>query len=148
MKFNWGVGIVISFILFIVFILFFVISMSTDKKYQYDLVTEKYYQKELIFQDKLDAEKNAKQLKENVTIEKTTEGLQITFPEKFNPKKIKGNIFLYRPSNKQLDFENLISISNPYLLVPDNSLLGGRWNIEIYWNYQNTNYYFKKEIVY
>lgn len=148
MKFNWGTGIVVAFILFIGFILYFVISMATDKNYQFDLVTEKYYQKELILEDKLSAEANANQLEENIKVERTTEGLKIIFPENFKPKEINGKIFLYRPSNKQLDFEIPISTSKSYLLVPDNSLLGGRWNIDVEWNYNNTNYLFKKEIVY
>jgi len=148
MKMNWGTGIVIAFVLFIGFILYFVISMSTNKKYQYDLVTEKYYQKELIFQAQLDAEQNSQKLKENIKVQKTAEGIQIIFPQDFDYDKITGTIFLYRPSNKQLDFEIPISISNPYLLVPDNSLLGGRWNIDVDWNYKNTRYLFKKEMVY
>ena len=148
MKISWGTGIVIAFVLFIGFILFFVISMTTQKKYQYDLVTEKYYQKELVFQKRIDAEKNAKQLKQNISVRKIPEGLEIIFPEEFNPKKIKGTIFLYRPSNKQLDFEIPISISKSYLLMPDKRLLGGRWNIEINWQYNSTPYFFEKEIIY
>lgn len=148
MKINWGTGIVISFVLFIGFILFFVISMATQKKYQYDLVTEEYYQKELDFQQRIDAEKNAKQLKQNIKVKKTAEGLEILFPEVFVPQDIQGSIFLYRPSNKQLDFEIPISISKSYLLMPDKRLLGGRWNIEINWQYNNTNYFYEKEITY
>ena len=146
MKFNWGTGIVITFILFIGFILFFVISMSTNKKYKYDLVTEKYYQKELLFQGEIDAEKNAKTLEENILIEKTEKGLEIYFPKNFEPEKITGKIFLYRPSNKQLDFEIPISISKPYLLVPEKRLLDGRWNIIVSWTYEKKDYLFKKEL--
>ena len=47
MKFNWGTGIVIAIISFISFILYFVITMTADKKYSHDLVTQKYYQQEL-----------------------------------------------------------------------------------------------------
>jgi hypothetical protein len=57
-------------------------------------------------------------------------------------------VFLYRPSNKQLDFETPISLSESYLLVPDKRLLDGRWNITIDWQYNETSYLFKKSIVY
>ena len=57
-------------------------------------------------------------------------------------------MFLYRPSNKQLDFEIPISISKPYLLVPEKRLLDGRWNINIVFKYNNKNYLVKKEINY
>ena len=59
---------------------------------------------------------------------------------------IKGKVFLYRPSNKQLDFEIPISISNKYLLVPEKRLLDGRWNISVAWSYNNKEYLFKKEL--
>ena len=148
MKFNWGTGIVIAIVAFIGFILYFVITMSTDKAYSYDLVTEKYYQKELGFQDEINAEMNASKLKEKVTIQRVEKGLLVTFPKDFSPKEIKGKVFLYRPSNKQLDFEIPISVSNTYLLVPENRLLGGRWNITIAFNYKNIHYLVKKEIAY
>tara|TARA_R110002049_G_scaffold97734_5_gene238025 strand:- start:6728 stop:7174 length:447 start_codon:yes stop_codon:yes gene_type:complete len=148
MKFNWGTGIVIAIVAFMGFILYFVITMSTDKSYSYDLVTEKYYQKELGFQGEINAEKNALELKEKVTINKTEKGVRVEFPKEFSPNKIKGKVFLYRPSNKQLDFEIPISISNTYLLVPEKRLLGGRWNINVSFKYNNKEYLIKKEIQY
>jgi len=148
MKFNWGTGIVVTIIAFIAFIMYFVITMSTDNTYSHDLVTDKYYQAELNYQQEIDAEKNAKSLKEKVTIEKNSKGLKINFPENFIPKNIKGKVFLYRPSNKQLDFEIPISISKTYLLVPEQRLVDGRWNMKIFWKHKNTNYLIKKELVY
>ena len=148
MKFNWGTGIVVTIIVFIAFIMYFVITMSTDNTYSHDLVTDKYYQEELNYQQEIDAEKNAKSLKEKVTIEKNSKGLKINFPKYFNPKSIEGKVFLYRPSNKQLDFEIPISISKTYLLVPEQRLVDGRWNMKIFWKYKNTDYLIKKELVY
>ncbi|MDY0781405.1 FixH family protein [Tenacibaculum sp. IB213877] len=148
MKFNWGTGIVIAIMAFIGFIMFMVVTMITDKNYDHDLVTEKYYQKELSYQKNIDAIKNAKNLEHPVELIKTNEGLKVLFPSNFNPTEIKGKVFLYRPSNKKLDFELPISISNPYLLVPENNLLGGRWNIEVSFNYKNKDYLVTKELIY
>ena len=148
MKFNWGTGIVVTIIVFIAFIMYFVITMSTDNTYSHDLVTDKYYQAELNYQQEIDAEKNANRLTEKVTIEKNSKGLKINFPKYFNPKSIEGKVFLYRPSSKQLDFEIPISISKSYLLVPEQRLVDGRWNMKIFWKHKNTNYLIKKELVY
>ena len=148
MKLNWGTGIVLAIVAFIGFIMYFVITMSTDTAYSHDLVTEKYYQKELGFQDEIDAEQNASNLNEKIKIERVAKDLKITFPNNFTPNKIQGKVFLYRPSNKQLDFEIPISISKPYLLVPEKRLLDGRWNINIVFKYNNKNYLVKKEINY
>ena len=148
MKFNWGTGIVLAFIGFISFIMYFVISMNTNKKYEHDLVTEDYYKQELEFQNEINKETNAKKLTENIRWKKTNEGLVITFPETFKSNSISGNVFLYRPSNKQLDFETSISLSDHHLLIPDKRLLGGRWNIKVDWKYNGEEYLYKQEILY
>ncbi|QOD62306.1 FixH family protein [Polaribacter haliotis] len=148
MKINWGTGIVIAIVAFMSFILYLVITMSTDKSFTHDLVTDKYYQKELEFQDEINAEKNAFALKENIKITRVKEGLKVDFPEAFIPKDIQGKVFLYRPSNKHLDFEIPISISKTYLLVPEKRLVDGRWNMTVSWKYKNKEYLFKKELVY
>jgi hypothetical protein len=148
-KMNWGFGVVIAFVGFISFIMYFVISMSADEKYSYDLVAEDYYNQELNFQKNIDATKNAKNLKENIKIERIKEGLKIIFPKEFNTKSIKGKVFLYRPSNKQLDFEMPIAVSDSsYLLMPDKRLLDGRWNIIVDWVYKEKRFLFKKKIFY
>ncbi|ARV08914.1 cytochrome C oxidase Cbb3 [Winogradskyella sp. PC-19] len=148
MKINWGTAIVIAFVAFISFIMYFVISMSTDKKFDHDLVTEDYYQQELKYQDDINKVENAKKLNQNIEFKKTNEGIILSFPKDLNTNNIKGKVFLYRPSNKQLDFEMPISLSNHNLLIPDNSLLDGRWNIKIDWSYKADEFMFKKEFNY
>ncbi|KJD33298.1 cytochrome Cbb3 oxidase maturation protein CcoH [Tamlana nanhaiensis] len=148
MKINWGTGIVIAFIGFIGFIMFFVITMSTDNKYDHDLVTEDYYKQELNFQKHINSERNSKQLKQNIRYQKTEAGLLFSFPEDFDASKITGTVFLYRPSNKQFDFDTKISLSNHKLLIPKTRLLDGRWNITIDWEYNKTPYRFTEEIIY
>ncbi|MFH4964098.1 FixH family protein [Gaetbulibacter sp. M235] len=148
MKFNWGTGIVLAFIGFISFIMYFVISMNFNKKYDHDLVTEDYYKMELSYQDDINKQNNANSLEENVSYTKTSEGLLIKFPQNFDPKKITGKVSLYRPSNKHLDFETPISLSETYLLVPDKRLLDGRWDISIDWQYDGKSYLYKKSLVY
>jgi len=148
MKINWGTAIVLAFIGFISFIMYFVISMNFNDKYNHDLVTEDYYKEELGYQDDINKQNNAQALDQDITYEKTSEGLVFKFPENFDTKKSTGKVFLYRPSNKQLDFETPISISESYLLVPDKRLLDGRWNIKVDWQYNGKSYLFKKEIIY
>lgn len=148
MKLNWGTGIVIAIVAFMSFILYFVIKMSTDNSYSHDLVTEKYYQAELNYQEEINAEENLNAINEKVTIQRNEKGLLIKFPNKFDNEKVEGKVFLYRPSSKQLDFEIPISISDTYLLVPEQRLVDGRWNIKILWKHKNTDYLFKEELVY
>ncbi|WP_194767158.1 FixH family protein [Tamlana sp. I1] len=148
MKFNWGTGIVLAFIGFISFILYFVITMNVDKAYKHELVTEDYYGAELTYQGDIDKLNNANTLSENISYEKSSEGLKIKFPENLDFKNITGKIFLYRPSKKSLDFETDINLSNTYLIIPENRLVEGRWNLKIDWQYNGKPYLFKEAIHY
>ena len=148
MKINWGTGIVIAFMLFISFIMYFVINMNVNKKYDHDLVTEDYYQEELLHQKEIDKVDNAKELKENVSWKKTDDGILVSFPKDLVFKNITGTVFLYRPSNKKLDSEIPISLSDHYLLIPKTRLLDGRWNIKVDWKYDGKSYLYKESIVY
>ncbi len=148
MKWNWGKGLVVAMAAFMGFILYMVITMSTDKTYHHDLVTESYYAKEMAYQTEIDAETNTNNLKENIEGEKTKEGWLLSFPSELNPTKVTGNVFLYRPSNQKLDFDFPLVLSGSNLLIPDKQMIAGRWNITIEFEYDNKSYLYKKSIVY
>ena len=148
MKWNWGTGIVFVMLGFISFILYFVITMSTNKKYNHDLVTEDYYAKEMAYQNEIDAESNTHNLIENIESKKVPNGWLIRFPQEFETSKIKGTIALYRPSNKQYDFELPLVFKNHELHIPNNILIDGRWNITMKWVYQDKVFMYKEKIMY
>ncbi|MEM0541029.1 FixH family protein [Flavobacterium sp. j3] len=146
MKINWGTGIVIAFALFMSFILYFVFKVQSDSKYDNELVTEEYYKKEIKVESDMQNTKNANNLKVQVAIKNTEKGIQITFPNDLDFKKIKGTVSLYRPSNQKLDFDTPISLSGPDLLIPKNNLVGGLWDIAVEWNYEGKTYLNKESI--
>lgn len=148
MKFNWGTGIVIAFVAFISFIMYFVVSATTNKKYDYDLVTDDYYKQELGYQNEINNETNSQKTGMEVSLEKTESGLLVTFPKTVNPVNVQGSMFLYRPSDKGMDFEISISLSDSHLLIPNSRLKDGRWNIQVNWTYNGQNYLTKKEITF
>ena len=148
MKFNWGTGIVLAFIGFIGFILFFVIKMSMDDRVNHVLVTKEYYKAELEYQQEIDAEQNAVANAVQLSTKKTPEGVLLIFPKNLKTQNIKGTVSLYRPSNKHLDFDLPLSLSNAHLLIPDKRLLDGRWDIKVSWEYLGEKYLYKESITY
>ena len=146
MKINWGTGIVIAFTLFMSFILYFVIKVQSNSKYDNELVVEEYYKHDAKFGDEMVRIQNAQNLVEKPQIINEAGEIKIIFPPKFEPKNIKGKVSLYRPSNKKLDFEIPISLSNSTLLIPKKSLVGGRWDINLNWEYNNKEYQSKNTI--
>lgn len=148
MKINWGTGIVIGMVIFISFILFLVVNMLTDDKFNHDLVTEEYYQKELHYQEEIDAETNAFALEENIKDYRVKDGWVVEFPENLELSKISGDLNFYRPSNKKLDFTIPLDLKNRKIHISEDQLVGGRWNINIYWKYEDKDLLYKKEITY
>ena len=146
MKINWGTGIFIAFTLFMGFILFFVMKVQTQSKYDNDLVVEEYYKQELKFQHQIDQEQHASDLTHKTTITATHKGVEINFPENFDARNITGKVSLYRPSDKRSDFDTAISISESHLLIPKKDLSDGRWDITIEWNYAGVDYRDKKAL--
>ena len=147
MKINWGTGIVIAFAIFITFILYFVFSVQSNSKYDNELVVEEYYKHDAKFGDEMIRIQNAQDLPQKPEIENTSQGITIVFPAVFDAKGIKGKVSFYRPSNKKFDFEVPISLSNSSLNVSKEKLLGGRWAINMEWEYSGKKY-LTKEIVY
>lgn len=148
MKFNWGTGIVLSFVAFIIFILYFVVLSFRDPASNHDLVTEDYYQKELKYQEDLDAADNLKSAGGGMQVLQVAEGVQIQFPEYMEPNQIQGTVSLYRPSNKQLDFKTPIQLSERQLLIPKSRLLDGRWDIRVFWTYEGKPYLYRSRMTY
>lgn len=146
MKINWGTSIVIAFALFISFILFFVIKAQTETKYNNELVVEEYYKHDAKFGEEMSRIQNAQDLTEKPIISTEAATISIVFPQTFDPKKITGTVSLYRPSNKNLDFEIPISLSSTTLLIPKKSLVDGRWDIRMEWQYNGKSYLTKETL--
>jgi hypothetical protein len=147
MKINWGTSIVIAFALFISFIMYFVVKVQTDNKYDNDLVVEEYYKHDVHFQDEMARIQNAQDLKLKPIITVNTNGITIVFPNDFEPKEIKGTVALYRASNKKFDFQVPISFTDSAsLFVSNDKLIGGEWKINMEWQYKGKSYLTKEEI--
>lgn len=138
----------IGMVLFIAFILYFVIQIMTNKKYEFELVTEDYYSKEMIFQDELNADRNSYELQKNIVSKRTNDGLLLTFPEGFDYSQISGTVNLYRPSNKALDFELPLKLDGSTFLIPDSKLASGIYDAIVVWNYKGKKYRYKNEVYY
>lgn len=146
MKFNWGTGIVVGIACFMIFILQYVVRVQVDSRYDNELVTEDYYQKEMEINGNAVKKQNALALKD-LQIKTTQKGIELFFPEHFRAEDIQGNISLYRPSNQALDQTIPLKLSSGYLLIPKSRLEGGRWDITLDFNYHNTAYLKEQTLV-
>jgi hypothetical protein len=141
---NWGKAIVLAFVLFMGFILYFVIKVQSDSKYDNDLVIEEYYKYDTRYGEEMTLVQNAEDLLQKPIIDIAENGIVVLFPPVFDAGKISGTISLYRPSDKRLDFERKLSLAGNSMLIPKSELAGGRWDITIAWDYDGVSYKQKK----
>ncbi|MCB0484872.1 MAG: FixH family protein [Flavobacteriaceae bacterium] len=147
-KLNWGGAIVIVMALFMIFILQYVYRTITMDEYDHHLVSEDYYKDELFYQKEIDKIKNANELPQNLKVENTTEGLTLIFPESMEPTSISGKVYLQRPSDERIDFEKELNLTENKLVIKDERLVRGKWNVKVDWKYNKEEYMLKESIFY
>ncbi len=144
-KFNWGFGIVVSFIIFGIgtFIMVY-ISMSTTV----DLVTEDYYEKELKYQDHIQLVKSTNALEKPVSIELFDASVKISYPDIADHEKYSGTIYFFRPSNSKGDFVRTVTLdSTRSQFFPLSEFTPGLWRAKISWNVGTLQFYSEVPII-
>ncbi|WP_238785064.1 FixH family protein [Blattabacterium cuenoti] len=143
MKFNWDTGIVLSlvvFIIFIIYIAFFFPHVGSQ------LVSDRYYEEEMRYQEIINEKKNALKLPVKIKVISLHYGIEITFPPVNHD--IHGFFTLFRSSSKNLDFTKSFKIlksSKKILLIPKKFLKKGYYKLIIRWK-TNKKYFFEKDI--
>ncbi|MBK7105297.1 MAG: FixH family protein [Ignavibacteriae bacterium] len=138
MKISWGVGITISIIVFML-ISFWLIYFSFSQ--DVNLVRDDYYEAEVQYNETMEKVKRTNQLTENLKVSVVNNSIELRFPKNFNYKNINGNIFLFRPSERNKDLTIPIQIdSNYFQAISTNNLLQGMWKIKIDWKADSVAY--------
>ena len=133
---NWGKSIALFYGVFVVSILAVVAFSFTQ---DVNLVTEDYYQQELVYEDQINRLKNTETLAEKPTI--TLKGLyvELVFPKELNPK---GSILFFRPSDSHKDKRVAISLGAEGSQQIDFSTeQAGLWKAKLTWKLGENEYY-------
>lgn len=144
MKFNWGTGITIFFLSFVVLMLFMAYKcFQTD----FDLVTEDYYAKELVYQETIKKLNNEKNLDISFFIKKSENGVSIEFPKDQAIAGITGTVQFFRSSDKELDkyFQLANNPEGTYFFKAEN-FQKGIYKVLVDWQSGETSYY-KEEVI-
>ena len=147
-KFNWDVGIVlslVSFITFIVYIAFFFPNVESQ------LVSDKYYEEEIKYQEIINEKKNVSTLPKKIKIIPIkSSGVRIMIPYDNNDDNniICGYFTLFRSSSKDLDVTKYFKISKDsnVLFIPKKFLKKGLYKLIIRWKSNEKKYLFEKNI--
>ena len=146
-KSIWGWGIAFLYGGFVVFILSFVIfSISQD----YTLVEDNYYQKSLLYQEKIEMMQNTENLnnKPTLKIDKEENLLTIAFPDSLAQNGIKGQAHFFRPSDNRVDQVLEITINeNSEMVVPTSRFIKGLWIMKLSWESSRVSYYQEENLI-
>ncbi len=142
LKFNWGTGIALTYILFLIATLTMVfIFMNQDVV----LETNDYYAKGLEYQNQIDKINRTKKLPEQLEILNKSNMIIFNFPKMFKNKVISGEIYFYRPSDIKNDFKSKINLSDSLQqIIYTQNLEKGLWKVKVDWSVDNQNFYNEK----
>ncbi len=142
-KINWDVAIVLSlmiFIIFIVYIAFFYSNVTSQ------LISDRYYEDEIKYQETIEEKKNFLKLYKNIQIFSTPLGIKIIIP--LYNEHIKGFLILLRFSSKDLDIKRIFEFpkySYKKIFISKKILKKGYYKLIIRWK-SNKNFFFEKKI--
>ncbi len=144
MKFNWGTGIAIIIILFVMGIGTMVyISFQQG----INLVHKDYYPKGIDHQKMIDKLNNTNKLKGEMKVVLNSNMLEVSFPDEFRFDEIYGDILLYRPSDFTEDLAFPIQLSDDGIQqLSIEGMLKGKYIVKVEWVCDGTEYYFEESI--
>jgi len=143
-KLNWGWSMLLVYITFMTVFLFF-FWRSFKELESNELVTDNYYEKELVYGEVINKKKNADTMRIQVQIINDTDGLRIQFPKYI--ENIEGKIILYKPDNSKLDREISINLNENFIQkIPAEELIPGRWDIKLDWKINDIPYFIERKL--
>lgn len=138
---DWGKGILLAIIGFIVIIMtMVVISVRMEG---IELVTENYYEAEINYQDQIDKEKSTLALEREVLqFDSENQSLFLDLPVGAT-----GILHLFRPSDSKLDQKLTVEIKEENeKTVSIRNLQAGYWKAQLSWQENGESYYQEKKI--
>ena len=131
MKFNFGHGVIVVLSLFALMLGWFMVRAIANAE---ELVTENYYEKELLFQQDLDKLERAAAHGEAVRMEVKDQQLRITFPAALRGKAISATLEMMRPSDARADQRmELQATTEGALAIPVADWMRGRYRARLEW---------------
>ena len=142
MKLNWGHYIAIALGCFMIFILTLLFTAGDSG---HAMVTEDYYEKELTFQNEIDAENRANALKEKPQLKMQANGFVLVFPEEL--AEATGEVYLMRNNNESQDVRLPIKLNaKNEMLISSAKLVDGEYEYSLKFKSNKKEYLIKKSI--
>lgn len=142
---NWGKGITLVIILFIITMLGMVFYASKQTN---EMVENNYYDKELKYQSLIDASKNLNVISTDSLIVQEENQLKVVIPNALVNGFKDGNIeFLSNDAEKKDTNIAFSPDSSGNYIIPRNDIKSGYYNARIKWVSNEKNYYREQKVI-
>lgn len=143
MKFNWGTGILIFLIVFLlacaVFITF---AMMQDV----NLVHKDYYEKGVDYTSQMNVNARSQPFKNDFKVTMQNDFLAVNIEESLSAKIDSGKILMFRPSDSKQDIWYDLKAKNSTINLPKENLISGRYILKIYWYSEGLKYEIDQDV--
>lgn len=141
-KNRWPLGIVLTIGIFLL-IMFGVVGFLMTQ--DVNLVTDKYYEKELAYQARIKAIERTRALGADAGIEMSAGAVIVRLPKSAAPPAADGKILLYRPSDRSSDRTLAVTPDSAgRQVIPFGTLASGLWRVQVQWTMRGDDYYLEQ----
>lgn len=145
MKLNWGTGIVITIILFLIISFGMIFHFMNQRV---DLITDNYYEKTLTYQNQIDEADRSKEIDKEIRLEYSGSQLKIVLPDSIAKDMNSGEVYFYRPSDSNMDFKIPLRADKNNELVLDASKIDkGYWKVQMKWLMKKESYSIERTVM-
>jgi hypothetical protein len=145
-KFNWGSGIVLAVVIFIIGTLSMV---SYFISLDFYLVSNDHYEEGVEYQQTIDKKQRAENLDKPVVVlfDESSVSIKLIFPTETLTDSLSGNVTFYRPNNPELDKKYKLNLNKEGLqTIPVGEFEKGRWKLTVEWEADSLTYIEEKNI--
>lgn len=137
MKWNWGTGIALVYVIFAGSMILLVIK-STQQ--DINLVSDHYYADDVAYQQQYQKIENSMNLGDQVLVSSNASSIEVRFPQGMGVTQ--GEIFLFCPSDSKQDRHVPIALgAENTMSIPTDGLKRGKWRVKIDWKAGDKDYY-------
>ena len=145
MKMNWGTGIFISIVIFLIGMITLVIISSMQPL---NLVTPDYYPKGIDYQQQINRISRTNALDDKLEFDQDDNYIYIGFPTIDSIHQPKGEILVFFPRDNNLDREFGINVNDSlFQFIPKKGMVKGHCIIKINWVQDSVEYYLEQDIM-
>jgi hypothetical protein len=145
-KFNWGTGIFIFIVIFLISMLGMVYLSFQENN---ELVEDAYYPQGMEYQQQIDRKAKVKLLSATITTQQVDKTIVVTYPDEFAEFGFEeGQVYFYRPSSQESDLREAMQ--------PDTTLhqyftlekfRAGKYIVKYSWTMQGEEYYDEQSLM-